>query len=202
MMWQYSGAICIFCRSWSLQKRRPSISTVVWTLDDLPPHSGIQPRRNNLFLIQVSLLKWFWNAFIVNRHILYIALHCCYKKHISEVWCLHTFYPMKIAYWREGKWCVCVRACTHTHTHTHTLIHSPVYALVMFQKVWHKLNFVQVGICYKSAQVCMCMQGSSVEIQTATHWNLFFHSTTALPLCYSPALFLHQLYLKICCFFF
>ena len=124
MMWQYSGAICIFCRSWSLQKRRPSISTVVWTLDDLPPHSGIQPRRNNLFLIQVSLLKWFWNAFIVNRHILYIALHCCYKKHISEVWCLHTFYPMKIAYWREGKWCVCVCARVHTHTHTHTHTYS------------------------------------------------------------------------------
>jgi len=65
------------------------------------------------------------------------------------------------------------REMMHAHTralaHTHTLIHSPAYALVMFQKVWHKLNFVQVGICYKYAQLCMCMQGSPVEIQTPTH---------------------------------
>lgn len=36
----------------------------------------------------------------------------------------------------------------------------------------------QVGISYSCGQLYMRVQGSSVEIQTATHWNLIGHSMT------------------------
>jgi hypothetical protein len=51
----------------------------------------------------------------------------------------------------------------------------------MFWKVWHRLNFMQVGIKHTYIHtfdyVCI-KKGSLAEIQTATDWNLISHSLT------------------------
>jgi hypothetical protein len=58
--------------------------------------------------------------------------------------------------------------------------HSSTYTIFMFWEVWHKLNFVQVEIKHRYGQLYVYIQGSSVEIQTPTDWNLISHSMTAL----------------------
>jgi hypothetical protein len=56
--------------------------------------------------------------------------------------------------------------------------HSPTNIIVMFWKVWHKLNFMQGGIKHTYIWLHMYRKGSSAEIQAATDWNLISHSMT------------------------
>jgi hypothetical protein len=68
--------------------------------------------------------------------------------------------------------------------------HCLNYSVVMFRKVWHTSNFVQVGTEYRCGWLYMYMQGSPVEIQLkysgtrlATAWlphHRCFHPTVFL----------------------
>jgi hypothetical protein len=59
-----------------------------------------------------------------------------------------------------------------------TYRHFPTDIIVLFWKVLHKLNFMQVGIKHTYIRLHMYRKGSSAEIQTATDWNVISHSTT------------------------
>jgi hypothetical protein len=56
--------------------------------------------------------------------------------------------------------------------------HSPTDIIVMFWKVWHKLNLKQVRIKHTYIRICTHRKGSSAEIQIATDWNLISHRMT------------------------
>jgi hypothetical protein len=48
-------------------------------------------------------------------------------------------------------------------------------------------EFCAVRSKHTYGQLYMCIQGSPVEIQTRTHWNLIGHSVIAPPLVLSPS---------------
>ena len=64
--------------------------------------------------------------------------------------------------------------------------HSLTYTIPVFWKIQCTSNLVQVLMEYTYDQLCRHIEGSSVLIQTPTHWNLIGHSTTVIQPVLSP----------------
>jgi hypothetical protein len=59
---------------------------------------------------------------------------------------------------------------------------SLLSTVVVFQNVWHKLNFVHIGIADTCGQLCVFyVLGSPGETETPTHWKLIGHRMSDLP---------------------
>ena len=74
-------------------------------------------------------------------------------------------------------------------SNTHCAVYwlSQIQAVVTLRKVRSKSKFARDGIKYTGSQILMDIQGSPVEIQTRTHWNLKGRSMTASPRVLSPS---------------